>query len=279
MLDGNRSLIAGLYAFIGFLIVVIGYGTFSYYQSASDSAVQRMTETLNAELVASRQAANTRPPQPTLNAAALARAHAQLNELQALLQRNSLLLEKRTALLNQKTAECKTLKGQLDVSIATVLELLENDVTVDGKAAREQVGKELEEDFNQLSAELVRSESLELEQTQQVEQLKLELAVTESEIAAMREQANAELLSLLEQQQIVDTTSRSAFAKMGSTAVPVLVEFLGDDRAEVRAWAASVLGSLGTNGQEAVPALMGMLVDNDQGVRDQAKRSLDLLAN
>ena len=57
------------------------------------------------------------------------------------------------------------------------------------------------------------------------------------------------------------------------------VELLSDERADVRVWSASVLGSLGADGQDAVPALMGMLVDNEKIVRDQAKRSLELLSN
>lgn len=279
MSERNSLLIAGLYATIGLLVVTIGYGTFAYYQSASDSAMARMEATLTAEMATDSRLVNTHPPRPPVNAAALARAHAQMNELQAMLERNSRLLERRTTLLNQKTTECKTLKQQLDGSIATVLELLDMDPDPGGSDARKKLGRDLEHEFQMLAAELDRSESLELEQTQQVAQLKAELTETESQIAQIREQADAELLSLLEYQQLVDATSRRAFKQMGVAAVPVLVELLGDDRADVRAWAASILGSLGTDGQDAVPALMGMLVDNDKGVRDQAKRSLDLLAN
>ena len=82
----------------------------------------------------------------------------------------------------------------------------------------------------------------------EVTQLKSELAATESEIAVIREQTNAELLMLLEQHQLLDATSRRAFTQLGEAAVPVLVELLSDESASVRAWAASILGGLGTDG-------------------------------
>lgn len=278
MSERNSLLIAGLYATIGLLVVVVAYGTYAYYQSVSASAVAQMEAELAAEMAPLRSLA-VATPQPVVNAAALTRAHAQLNELQAMLERNSRMLDQRTGLLNQKTAECKTLQRQLDSSIATVLALLDMDEEIDNTASRQEVGRNLEQEFKQLKTELERSESLELEQMQQVSQLKAELAETEAQITAIREQANTELLMLLEQQQLLESTSRQAFTQLGAVAVPVLVDLLRDERAEVRAWATSVLGGMGPNGQDAVPALMGLLVDNSEMVRDQAKQSLELLAN
>jgi len=279
MSERNSLLIAALYAVLGLAVVVIGYGTFLYYQDASSSAVARMEASLAEEMAAAHHNAATQPPKPLINAAALTRAHVQLNELQAMLERNSQLLDKRTKLLNQKTAECKTLQRQLDGSITTVLALLEENAADINFESRQAVGRSLEQEFKQLKLELERSESLEIEQMEQVALLKSELAETETRIAVIREQSNAELLMLLEQQQLLDATSRRAFTQMGAAAVPVLVQLLSDERPEVRAWAGSVLGGLGPNGQEAVPALMGLLVDNDEQVRDQARRSLDLLSN
>jgi glycosyltransferase A (GT-A) superfamily protein (DUF2064 family) len=279
MSERNSLLIAGLYATLGLVVVVIASGTFAYYQAVSTSAGARMEADLVAELAGTNQPVTLQPPQPLLNAAALTRAHAQLNELQAMLERNSRLLDKRTTLLSQKTSECKTLQAQLDGSIAMVLALLDMDSDGESSEARQTLGRNLEQEFKRLKTELERSESLELEQMQQVVELKSELAETESEIASIREQADAEMLALLEQQQLLDATSRRVFTQLGADAVPVLVELLGDDRADVRVWAASVLGGLGSNGHDAIPALLGMLVDKNETVRDQAKRSLELLSN
>ncbi len=279
MSDRNRLLIAGLYATIGLFVVIIATVTYAYYQAVAANSIARMEANLAADQAASNPPANLQPPQPVLNAAALTRAHAQLNDLQAMLERNSRLLDKRTTLLNQKTSECKLLQEQLDGSITAVLALLDMGADGEPNEARLTVGRNLEQEFKQLKTELGLSESLELEQMQQVEQLKAELAATESQIASIRAQADAELLMLLEQQRLLDATARRAFTQLGATAVPVLVGLLSDDRAEVRAWAASILGGLGANGQDAVPALMGMLVDDNESVRNQAKRSLEQLAN
>lgn len=279
MSERNSLLIAGLYATIGLLVMIVGYGTYAYYQSVSASTIARLQASLQAEMAATNADVNTRPPKPLANAAALSRAHARLNDLQLMLERNSRLLDKRTQLLNQKTSECRALQEQLDGSISTLLELLETDTDERRSEDRQQLGRTLEQEFRMLKTELDRSEALELEQTQQVAQLKAELAASESEIAEIREQTNVELLSLLEQQQVLDATSRRAFKQLGAAAVPVLVDLLADERADVRAWSASVLGGLGANGQESVPALMALLVDNNKMVRDQAKLSLELLSN
>ena len=279
MSDKNSLLIVALFATIGLLVVGVGFGTFTYYQSTSSSAFADMEVSLAAELATRDTSANTRPPRPLANTAALTRAHAKMNELQSMLQRNSRLLEMRTRKLNQKTVECKALQEQLDGTIATVLELLAADSDEDNSEALQQLGQDLQNELKQLKLELERSEELELEQMQQVAQLKTDLAATDAEIVELREETNDELLTLLEQHQVLDATARRAFTQLGAAAVPVLVELLSDERAEVRTWAASVLGGLGAEGQDAVPALMGMLVDSDKIVREQAKRSLELLSN
>jgi chromosome segregation ATPase len=279
MFDRNSLLIVALCATLGLLVVGVGVATFSFYQSGSSSAFSEMESTLANELSAVDRSANTRTPRPLESTVALTRAHSRMQELQTMLDRKSRLLEMRTTRLTQKTVECKALQEQLDDSIATVLEMLEGDTGAGNSEVRQLLGSDLEKELKQLKAELERSESLELEQMQQVVQLRSDLAATEVEIAELRKQTNDELLSLLEHQQVLDATARRAFTRLGSVAVPVLVESLGDENADVRIWAASVLGDLGADGQDAVPALMGMLIDTDKLVRDQAKRSLDQLSN
>jgi chromosome segregation ATPase len=279
MSDKNSLLIAGLCATMGLLVVSVVLGTFTYYKSSASSAFADMEANLAAELAAKDRTVNTRPPAPLSNNAALTRAHAQMNDLQTMLARNNRLLKNRTTKLDQKTAECQALQEQLDGSIATALELLTRDTDEGSSETRQQLSQDLEKELKQLKTELERSEALELEQMQQVVQLKSDLAETEAEIAELRDATNDELLSLLEQQQVLDATARRAFTQLGAAAVPVLVDLLSDERADVRIWSASVLGGLGEEGNDAVPALMGMLVDENKTVRDQAKRSLEQLAN
>ncbi len=276
----NSLLIAGGYTAAALLVAVIAFATFSYYRETAGNRLAASGEEGGAQQASGARRVVVKPPVPAVNAAALTRARAQLGQLQTMLERNSRLLEKRTTLLNQKTSECKALQQQLDGSIATVLALLDMDPEgSDDRAARESLGRNLEAEFARLKAELEQSESLEIEQMQQVVSLKTELEETKSEIASIREQADAELLLMLEQQQLLEATSRRAFVRLGAAAVPVLVEFLDDDRADVRCWAASILGDLGAAGQDAGPALMGLLVDPDEMVREEARLALERLAN
>ena len=45
----------------------------------------------------------------------------------------------------------------------------------------------------------------------------------------------------------------------------------------IRQWAATVLGEIGADANEATPALIDALSDDDVGVREAAKQSLDLI--
>jgi len=67
-------------------------------------------------------------------------------------------------------------------------------------------------------------------------------------------------------------------ASIGAESVPVLVEHLTHQRAEIRRWAATVLGEIGPDANDAIPALMHASSDEDPGVREAARRSLDLIS-
>lgn len=62
-----------------------------------------------------------------------------------------------------------------------------------------------------------------------------------------------------------------ALAKIGSPAVPALVEALRDEHKDVRSSAAYALGRIGPDAKAAVPALVEALKDEDEGVREAAK--------
>jgi HEAT repeat protein len=74
-------------------------------------------------------------------------------------------------------------------------------------------------------------------------------------------------------------TENSSFAlralgNIGPKAFPVLYEALQDDRSDVRACAASQLGSLGPSANSAVPTLIELLKDTDDDVRGSAALGL-----
>ena len=113
-----------------------------------------------------------------------------------------------------------------------------------------------------------------LEQSQEIDELKGELEIAESELAEFDEQAGEVLDSLVDQHRVLESTARTALAKLGMFAVPVLVELLSDDRADVRGWSATVLGEIGPDAADAIPDLRILLSDPFEAVRRQAQESL-----
>jgi HEAT repeat protein len=68
-----------------------------------------------------------------------------------------------------------------------------------------------------------------------------------------------------------------ALIGMGEEALPTLIAALGDEKTSVREIAAYLIGSLGSKGAPAVPALKKALEDSDWSVRLNAERSLRII--
>ncbi len=81
----------------------------------------------------------------------------------------------------------------------------------------------------------------------------------------------AEVITQLEQLSNKNRQSRlsavKTLKKIGSTAIPVLIEALNDPDINIRKNAAFALGSMGAEAIEAVPALLAALKDADQSLR------------
>lgn len=202
----------------------------------------------------------------------------QIKRLQTLLDQKTELLERKTALLDRKTAEQLALKKELDQAI-TLLEMLAEQVPKTGN--REGAGQldngELHNDLERLKEQRHESESHASEQDQEWNSLVGELAATDEEIARLKEQSEIEFRVLLAQKEAFEAVASRALARLGSASVPVLVEHLSHERADIREWAATVLGEIGAEASEATPALIDALSDSDAGVREAARRSLDLI--
>ena len=65
-----------------------------------------------------------------------------------------------------------------------------------------------------------------------------------------------------------------AMIEMGGSAVPLLASILEDDQAEVRAWAAWVLGEIGSDAAVVTPELQLLLGDDETVVSDAAAEAL-----
>jgi len=72
----------------------------------------------------------------------------------------------------------------------------------------------------------------------------------------------------------VKETAVDALARIGESAVPVLIEALSDPNPDVRKQAARSLARMGDAGKAAVPVLIERLQDPDEEVRQAAARAL-----
>lgn len=202
----------------------------------------------------------------------------QIKRLQVLLEQKTRLLEKKTALLERNTEEQLSLKRELDQAIA-LLEMLAEQVSETGQLTGEDdtANGELHDDLERLIKQHQESESQADEQDEEWNALVVELAATDEEITRLRQESEIEFRDLLDQKEAFKAVASRALATIGAESVPVLVEHLSHQRADIREWAATVLGEIGADADEATPALIDMLSDADAGVREAARQSLDLI--
>jgi HEAT repeat protein len=201
---------------------------------------------------------------------------AQIKRLQTLLTQKTTLLERKTALLEEKTAEQETLRTELDQAIE-LLQLLMADTTTGSGQAVELTDDErrLQSELDQLRNESEEGRTLAEQQQAEFDLLMMELAATDEKIAQLERESEQELIQLTADRQAFETVVASTVARIGEAAVPVLIEQLRHPNADVRLWAATVLGQIGPAARDAIPPLLEMLADAEPGVRNAARRSLE----
>ena len=101
------------------------------------------------------------------------------------------------------------------------------------------------------------------------------MGATDVGITELGRQAEAEFESLIAEKQAFEAVVSETFVRLGRDAVPVLVYQLANPRADVRQWAANVLGELGPVARDAIPSLSDALRDADEAVREAARNSLE----
>lgn len=118
------------------------------------------------------------------------------------------------------------------------------------------------------------SDALQQEQFEQSTQLQVELNNAELELAEIQIAAQEEIRLLELRRRELETATRETIVQFGSVAVPALTSLLSDERSHIRAWAASALGDLGMDAQDAVPFLVNLLTDQNASVSDNARQAL-----
>lgn len=278
-MDTINRLYAWMAFAMGALIVgAIAYGGLLYYR-----AELSRSHTVLGEPLDTAASANQLAPLPTARPRGAHIDHlftqrSQIKRLQALLDQKTKLLERKTALLEQKTAEQLRLQKDLDDAIA-LLELAGQAGETGESALVDEVGNgEVHENLERLRDQRQQSERQKQQHEEELKVLITGLAVTDEEIALLRQQSEMEFSLLLAEKEAFEAVASRALATMGAESVPVLVEHLTHQRSEIRRWAATVLGEIGPEASDAIPALMHASSDSDASVRGAAQRSLDLIA-
>jgi HEAT repeat protein len=186
--------------------------------------------------------------------------------LRTQVDRLSARLNRLSELLEQKTAEYDALKTEFDQNN----ELLRDLLTLEQKpAARKPDLQEIKPDADKAEAAAEMAET--------VARLNAELREARAELAALEKEAaldDLHIFELEESKHYFESAAADALVRSGETAVPALLDLLLDRRAEIRYWAATLLGRIGPDAESAVDALHDALSDTNEEVRNAARIAL-----
>jgi HEAT repeat protein len=259
--------------------VLIGSGaffTFHYYrQSAASADLAKAASNVGGE-TGSESWPGAVPAMRGAQVEQLYLQRAQIRRLQALLDQKTKLLQQRTALLDQKSAEQVALRAELDEAIE-LLEVLAAELaaTATSPSAGQAKGEKLQTELEKLRSESTKSRMAADQQQGELDRLKDEVGATDVGITQLQLQAESEFNLLVAERQAFEAVVSETFVRLGVDAIPVLVYQLANPRADVRQWAATVLGELGPTARDAIPPLSDALRDKNEAVRGAARRALE----
>jgi chromosome segregation ATPase len=183
--------------------------------------------------------------------------------LRTQVDRLSARLNRLSELLEQKTAEYDALKADSDHNN----ELLRDLLSLEQKPAVRKP------DLKTLAPEADKADS----PATTIDKLNAELRETRAELAALEKEAalgELQIFELEERNRYVESAASDALVRSGAAAVPALSDLLSDRHAEIRRWAAKLLGEIGPDAHSAVDALHDALSDTDEDVRIAARKAL-----
>ena len=272
----NRILVVAAYAVVGSVIGISAWVAGHYYAASNPAGVNGFLD--DAGLDASLVTASGGPaaPTPSIHVEHLFAQRAQIERLQAALAQKDALLDRKTQLLDQKTAEQQVLQAELE-SMITMLEMLAAEALLTRQPSDEQEDPRLKAELERLREERNKNAALAQRLQADFDQLAAEMAATDDKIQHLQQQSELETTVLLAEMQTFQTVASQALAGLGGESVAALVDLLSDPRPRIRRWAAQVLGQIGPSAREAIPALIDAMSDEDEAVRAEVRRALDVI--
>jgi HEAT repeat protein len=176
------------------------------------------------------------------------------------------MLEQQRSQLLENQSETVRLRAEVDRHVALISQLMAEDLPEKDTSADTADGAEGAQSESDAESRPIDYDTLAAAFTEvRFELEEAEDWIEELEIAAVRELERS-------------TEASRVLVAIGAPAVPALVATLHDPNAELRRWAAVVLGRMGGNAVEAVDALLGVARDENQRVQAAAKEALDLIS-
>ncbi len=258
--------------------VLIGSGSFfafHYYRQTNTTGEPAAVQLPSGGTPGAESRAAPSPTEPSPPAEQMYLQRVQIKRLQTLLDQKTELLQKRTALLDQKNAEHEALRSELDEAIDLLAVLAAEVAARNPTSGNGPTDAHLRLDLQRLREESEKGQVLATQQEEELNRLKEELGMTDEGIAQLQQQAEREFAALAADREAFEAVVSETLVRLGETAVPVLISQLGHPRADVREWAAKVLGNFGPAAKSAGPALLDALEDKDPAVRAAASRALD----
>lgn len=197
------------------------------------------------------------------NLSAVERARQRLSAMQETLDATRRQLQVASVELNAKTDECESLNEQLESALDFALELVQSpQPALNEPATDEFMPRSLEPDLAELGqAEVLR-------------QLQAALSEADMQIADLQQRAEAEVLAISYERDLMRDAAAALVLRLGSSTVPALSDMLADPRPQVRNWSASILGDLGRDAADALAALRSLESDSDEVVRATATSAI-----
>ncbi len=276
----NGLLTLAVYLTFAMLIAVVALlGILRYGPSRPTAALPLPgAEPLPELAVAPRQVSAERPARGPTTSRGMDQQRLQL--LEKMLDEKTRRLQSQTQQLDQRAAELTELQARYDEVVALVLDALSHSVESDRdqrEARGSAPGQNNTPTADELAAELAIAQEAHQSFADDLAALQDGLAVAQRELLEARALRDRERADHTRELRTLEAAAASVLTRVGAESVPPLRALLNHPQPPVRRWAATMLGNLGPDAYEAVPALGETLSDNDALVRAAAQAALSAI--
>jgi hypothetical protein len=260
----GRSLALVVFALFALVIAWVGYST----RQAAERVQLELARSTPAKLSSGNSREGSSPRAESFSGARAELLRSQVDRLSARLNRLSELLE-------QKSQDYDALKAELNHSTALLSELLPDNGERSEPVVEEATLGSEPTPTEPRATESTASKDTQPDLTQQLEEARDQLMELEKEAAT----SELHIFALQDDKRTLESAASAALVRSGAAAAPALADLLSHRRADIRRWAAMLLGEIGPDAHAAADALHEALSDADEEVRLAARKALRKIEN